>query len=152
VTVLNRGPVPERPTPFPANSLAHGDACELLDAAALSVIPGIDVHDSGFANWECAWESTAADAVVDVSFSQDDDLTDDGRPMLLGGRQSYVTPKEYHDHNCVVRVRHRGYTDTAGEPTVELVVVAVDGPQPVDEVCHTAKTLATAVAEKLPEP
>ncbi|GAA1016633.1 hypothetical protein Aple_085680 [Acrocarpospora pleiomorpha] len=151
VTVLNRGPVPERPVPFPANSLANIDACALLDDAALSVIPGISAHDPerDFANWGCEWRSTTANAGVDLEFSQDDDLTDNGQPTRLGGRRSYVAPE---DRTCVVHMEHRSYTDAVGEPTIEVVMVTVDGPQPNKALCDTAEALATAVAKKLPKP
>jgi hypothetical protein len=147
VKVLNRGPVPERETP--ANSLARLDACRLLDAEVQSELGEVDEQDPGFANWECEWENTGTRTFVEVSFSQDNDPSDDGRPLRLGGRQAYVTPREYDDHNCVVRVEHRNYTDTAGDPTYELVVVAVHAPGPIGEVCGTAKTLAGAAARKL---
>lgn len=44
------------------------------------------------------------------------------------------------------------YTDFAGEPTTELVMLTVYGPQPNKELCRTAKTFATAVARRLPKP
>jgi eukaryotic-like serine/threonine-protein kinase len=154
VKVLNRGPVPRRQAPFPANSLARVYACELLGTNALSVIPGIDAQDPHheFGDWGCEWRSTTTEAGIDLGFSQDDDLTDDGQPTRLGGKRSYVASQEAGDDTCVVRTEHRSYTDAAGESTIELVMLTVSGPQPYNELCDTAKALATEVAKKLPKP
>ncbi|MFD5270859.1 hypothetical protein [Streptomyces sp. NPDC058335] len=154
VTVLNRGPVPRRQAFFPAHSLARIDACELLDAAALAVVPGIDVTDPRpeFSNWGCRWRSIVADAGTDLDFSRDNDLGDDGRPTRLGGGKAYIEPEGEGDDTCVVHLEHRACTDAEGEATVEVVMLTAYGPQPPDDLCATAKSLATAVARRLPKP
>jgi hypothetical protein len=154
VRMLNSGPVPERPEPFPVNSLARLDACDLLDHEALKVIPGIDadVKAPGFANWGCDWESASQDAGVTLLFNQDNDLTGDGVPARLGGRQSYVAPNEWGDHSCLVSIEHRSYTDAAGESTVEHIQLNAYGPQLEGKLCDIAKELATAVTRNLAKP
>jgi hypothetical protein len=59
-TVLNKGPIARRSPPLPANSLAQQDACALLNAKALNIVPGIDASDPdvGFGRWNCEWHST----------------------------------------------------------------------------------------------
>lgn len=152
VTVLNRGPVPRRPAPFPDGSLALVDACDLLDSAALAVIEDIDGHDPDrdFADWGCDWHSTTSDAGVGLTFSRDNALSDDGRPTRLGGRRSYVAPEDEGEGTCVVRTEHRSYPNTTGGRTIELVMLTVHGPDPVGKLCDTAEALATAVAKRLP--
>ncbi|MFI5617857.1 protein kinase [Streptomyces sp. NPDC051567] len=152
VKVLNRGPVPERPAPFAQNSLARLDACSLLDAAALGPVTGVDAPDPdrGFADWSCAWEGASADIEVRLSFSRDNDLEDNGRLTTVGGRRMYVAPGDHGADTCVVRTEHRGYTNAYGEHTIELVMLAVRGKQPVSEVCDTARALSARAAGKLP--
>lgn len=153
MTVLDRGPVPQREVDFPENSLAHLDTCTLLAPAVLGVLPGIDAHEPrrDFANWGCGWEN-ATGAGVTPDFSRDNDLTDDGQPTRLGGRKSYVEPRGEGDDTCVVRAEHRNHTDTADDAAVELVMLTAHGPQPHDKLCATGKALATAVAKRLPKP
>lgn len=63
VTVLDRGPVPRRPEPWPATALARLDACALLDAAALQRVPDLRTRpsDRGFADWTCEWAGADGD-------------------------------------------------------------------------------------------
>lgn len=156
VTVLGQGPVPRRNAAFPANSLAQVNACDdLLGDEQLSVIPGIRAQDGerDAGDWGCEWESaTLADAGVDLHFAQDDSGTHNGRPTILGGRQSYVLPKENGDDSCVINIQHRRYTDSVGQATVEIVILSVYGRSSTKRLCRTAQDLATAVAKKLPRP
>lgn len=151
---LNEGPVPRRSQPFHEDSLARVDACALLDAAALSVLPGVDTQDPepDFANWGCDWSTSNGDSGVELTFDRDNSLADNGDPVRLGGRRSTVSPKEWGDDTCVVRTAHRQYTNVAGDTTIELVTLNVYGPRPSRELCDTAKALATAAAKRLPKP
>ncbi|GHH82384.1 hypothetical protein GCM10018793_42090 [Streptomyces sulfonofaciens] len=151
VTVLNRGPVPRRPAPFPTGSLALLHACDLLDSAALSAFPGVGAQsqDPDFADWGCTWEDRSSRTGVHLKFDRDDDLTDDGDPKTLGGRQAYVAPEYEGPHTCVVMSVHRTYLDTAGDDTVEYVYLETYGPQPGEKLCDTAEALTTAVVRKL---
>ncbi|GAA4529334.1 hypothetical protein GCM10023192_15580 [Amycolatopsis samaneae] len=151
VEVLNRGPVPRRAAP-PATSLASADACGLLEAGALSSVPGIDaLHpEAGFGNWRCRWTSTTEHSGgVDLFFDRNQPLTaDDGQPVRLAGRAGFVKPQFDGPDDCTVRVQHRPYQDTNGDPMVELVVVKVFGSWPEAQRCAMASTLAAAL--KLP--
>lgn len=148
VGVLDRGAVPRRTAEPAVDSLARLHACELLDAAALSRLPGVDprVPDPDFGDWGCGWRSPDGDTGVEVVFSRDNDLTDDGSPTVLAGRTSYVSPQESGDDDCVVRTPHRTYTNGTGDKTVEHLMVTVYGPRPAGQLCETAEALATTAA------
>ena len=155
VTLLQRGPVPRRKAPFPTGSLANVNACyDLLGDEQLAMIPGTRAQDGkhDIADWGCRWDSaTRADMGAELYFSRDNSLTDDGRPIVLGGRQSYENPQENGKGSCVMRIQYRRYTDGAGQPTIELVILAVYGNQPAKRLCATAEALSTVVAKKLPK-
>lgn len=155
VTVLRQGPVPRRTAPFPVRSLANVNACDdLLGDEQLALIPGTRAQDGkrDIADWGCRWDSaTPADAGAELYFSRDNSLTDDGRPIVLGGRRSYESPQENGKGSCVMRIQYRRYIDSAGEPTIELVTLAVYGDQPAKRLCATAEALSTVVAKKLPK-
>ena len=158
VTVLDRGPVPRRSPSWPATSLARLDACELLDGTALARMPDLRSRpsDHGFADWACDWSSPDADkAFVQLTFTRDNQLEDNGRPTSIAGTRSYVAPEEEGDRSCVVHAPHRTYTNSVGDPTVELFRLTVRGEQPTGKACALAEELsATAlksIAKRLPE-
>ncbi|GHJ41765.1 serine/threonine-protein kinase [Streptomyces sp. TS71-3] len=153
--ILNHGPVPRRPGPFPADSLARLNACDLLDAADLKAFPAIDpdTMDPEFADWACTWSSdTSGKAEVYLLFNRDDDLTDNGTRATLGGKPAYVDPGGEGDHTCVVSSVHRTYTDTAGEETIEHLYLKTTGQESDEKLCDTAKALTTAVVRKIQKP
>ncbi|MEV0847329.1 serine/threonine-protein kinase [Streptomyces sp. NPDC049954] len=149
--VLGRGAVPRRTAKPAARSLARLDACELLDAAALGRLPGVDPREptADFGHWGCGWRSADGDTGAELVFSRDNSLEDDGDPVVLAGRRSYVSPQESGDDECVVRTPHRTFTNSAGEDTVEHLMVTVYGPQPAGRLCDAAKTLATTATENI---
>ncbi|MYY13710.1 protein kinase [Streptomyces sp. SID4919] len=153
VKILNQGPVPARPGGFHAASLARVDACGLMDKAALAVIPGIDPADAepDFANWGCDWTGGTQDVHIDLDFSRNNSLADDGTPARFDGRPGAVAAGEAGEDSCVVRTQHRVYTGVRGEQTIELVELTVAAPWPAEELCTRAKALATAVARRLPD-
>ncbi len=155
VAVLDRGQVPRRTSTPNARSLAHEDACELLDATALRRLPGVRARasDPGFGAWSCEWDDGKGEAGVDLEFDRSSTFdTDDGRSMVLAGRKSTVTPDDYGDHTCVVRTLHRSYRNALGDPTVEQMTLSVYGPQSSGKLCRSAEALATSAARKLPTP
>lgn len=153
VGVLDRGAVPRRAADPAARSLARLDACALLDAAALHRLPGVDPREpvSGFGDWDCAWSSPDGDTGAELAFDRDNELEGDGDPAVLAGRTYYVSPRESNDDDCVVRTPHRSYTNSAGDETVEYLMVTVYGPQPTGRSCDAAKALAATATEKVTE-
>ncbi|MBB5936576.1 protein kinase domain-containing protein [Streptomyces zagrosensis] len=151
---LNKGPVPPRTAEPAADSLVRKDACTLLDARALSIIPGIDADDPdvGYGNWECDWHSSTSDIVAALRFDRGQPLTaSDGRRTQLGGRPAFVSPKEEGPDTCLVRVEHRAYSDHDGQRAMEMLHLVVSGSQPTDELCTMATELATSAAAELPQ-
>ncbi|WP_328315645.1 serine/threonine-protein kinase [Streptomyces sp. NBC_00388] len=151
VGVLDRGGVPRRPSPVAPASLARLDACSLLDAPALRKVDGVDTRnpDRGFGNWHCGWSSSGGDTAVEVLFNRDNELSDDGKPVLVAGRKSYVSPGESGDHSCVVRTPHRTYTNAVGDDIVEFAELTVYAPQPAARLCHTAEKLSATVVRNI---
>ncbi|WP_158880609.1 serine/threonine-protein kinase [Amycolatopsis anabasis] len=155
LTVLNRGPVPRRPAPFAAGSLAGVNACGLLDNTALARIPGVDATrpEIGFGDWACRWRSTTSGGSVLLRYDHDQPLTArSGRPNPIGGRDAFVEPGAEGADSCVIKVSHRRYTDDDGYPAVELLHIAADGPQGEDALCGLVTDLATAAVSRLPQP
>ncbi|MGW4111784.1 hypothetical protein ACWEFJ_12980 [Actinosynnema sp. NPDC004786] len=149
------GRIARRPA-FPSGSLAHLDACALLDAGALTAaVPGIDVARPrvGFGRWECGWHGAVDDVEVELRFDRSAPLdAGDGRPTRLAGRAAFVTPGYDGEGSCTVRAVHRSDPGRHGRLT-ELVQLSVrepgaDGDRPL---CDLATTLAEAAVTALPE-
>ncbi|MEV7087971.1 protein kinase [Streptomyces sp. NPDC093085] len=157
--VLAKGAVPRRAGTVPKASLARLDACDLLDEAAIRKVPRIgagiadeaDHPDHGFGAWYCDWESRGDDAGVEIQFSRDNDLTDDGKHVSVAGKDGYLSPREYGDDTCLIRVAHRTYVNYLGDTTVEHSILTVHGPGSPDALCAAATTLAATVTRKIGE-
>ncbi|MEU3959659.1 serine/threonine-protein kinase [Streptomyces buecherae] len=150
---LDEGDPPRRATQPAADSLSRQDACTLLDAEALSVVPGIDAGDPdvGYGNWECSWRSTTSKIIADLRFDRGlTSPTSTSRNTQLGGREAVVEPEADGSDTCRVRVVHRPYTDHNGRRATEQVHLLVTGPRPVNELCTMATDLATSAADELP--
>ncbi|OMI41296.1 serine/threonine-protein kinase [Streptomyces sparsogenes] len=153
VTVLNRGEIPRRSPGFPANSLAHQDACTLLDGKALEKVPGVDARDPdvGFGRWDCQWKSTTGEFEVDLRFDQGGLPTDDNaRSTRLGDHQAIVLPEHEGPRTCRVEVVHRDYTTVDRVKGTERVAVVIKGVGREDRPCELATDLAGSAAAALP--
>ncbi|MEQ4723549.1 serine/threonine-protein kinase [Nonomuraea sp. B19D2] len=154
--VLSQGPLARRSPPLPANSLAHKDACTLLSAKALEVVPGIDATDPGieFGHWECSWRSTTSKTYVRLRFDrgQRPNAEDDGTVTMLNGYRAFVQPKEDNEWSCLVQVVYRAYTDQDGRTAVETVRVVVEGSRPMRQKCQMATGLARSATTRLRGP
>jgi hypothetical protein len=156
VGVLDKSGVPRRTVPADARSLATVDACHLLNASDLAVVPGIDATqaDAGFGDWECGWSSNSTNTTVDVRFDRNSPLTaSDGTPIQVGSRPAFMMPADDGPGTCAVEVEHRTYTDPNADQIAEIVRVAVQGgSQLQSQLCGTATQLANSAAAKLPAP
>ncbi|MEO3870044.1 serine/threonine-protein kinase [Nonomuraea sp. B12E4] len=145
VEVLNQGPVKRRSPGLPAGSLAHQDACTLLNASALEIIPGVDAADPdpGFGRWDCEWDSTTSDTWLTLRFDrgQPPDASD-GTATRLNGFRAVIEPAGEGDDTCLVQVVYRSYSDQHGETAVETVRLLVGGSRPMDRLCRMATELA----------
>lgn len=135
-------------------SLAGVDACGLLDTADLTPLLGAGATEpeAGFAGWNCAWFSPGGNRRVLVAFGRvDPPVPEDGIPARFAGRDGYVQPEGWGDNDCLAAVRFATYDSTdEGGRKVEEVYVFVRDDQPPAQRCDTARTLATAAAQRLP--
>ncbi|MEU5924519.1 serine/threonine-protein kinase [Streptomyces antimycoticus] len=155
IKVLNRGEIPRRSPDFPANSLAHLDACTLLDVKALEKVPGIDARepDVGFGRWDCQWKSTTNEYEVDLRFDQGDLPRDkSARSTKLGDRhrQAIVLPENEGRGSCRVEVVHRDYTGLDRVKGTERVALVIKGAGAKGRPCELATDLAGSAAAALP--
>jgi serine/threonine protein kinase len=154
--VLSAKGIPRRAAPFPTGSLATVDACSLLDNATVASVSKVasPVVDVGFGNWSCRWDSTSSDNSVLVTFDRDQPLVSpgDGHQVKVSGHDAVVLADDYAPKTCQAKVVYRSFTDTNGDPAIELVTVVVYGKSPSKSLCAPATTLAGAVAAKLPRP
>lgn len=153
VKVLNRGEIPRRSPGFPSSSLAHQDACTLLDVKALEKVPGIDAGDPdvGFGRWDCQWKSTTREFEVDLRFDQGDlPHEKNSRSTRLGDHQAIVLPETEGPGTCRVEVVHRDYTGLDRVKGTERVALVIKGAGAKDRPCDLATDLAASAAAALP--
>ncbi|MDX3227635.1 serine/threonine-protein kinase [Streptomyces sp. ME19-01-6] len=151
--VLNRDEIPRRSPEFPSDSLAHQDACTLLDVKALEKVPGIDAKDPdvGFGRWDCQWKSTTNDLEVDVRFDQGSMPSDkNARSTELSGRQAIVLPEYEGSGSCRIEVVYRDYTSVDRVKGTERVALVIKGAGSKGRPCELATNLAGAAAAALP--
>ncbi len=154
VRVLNAGEVRRRERAFAAESLAHQDACTLLDAAALSKVPGVDAGDpdAGFGQWACQWKSTTADIEVDLQFDQGRlPSGEDAERTKVGDRSAVVLPDYDGSGSCRIEVVHRPYMGPDRKEGTERVALTAKGEDLKGSApCTLARYLARSVVESLP--
>ncbi|MER6145267.1 serine/threonine-protein kinase [Streptomyces sparsogenes] len=151
-TVLGRGVLPRRSPGLPADSLARQDACGLLDARALEVVPGIDARDPdvGFGRWSCDWTSTTGRLEVGLRFDQGFfSPPENGRFTRLSGHDAVVMPGYEGEGTCAVEVFAHAGQGHADGPT-ERVRLVLGGARAGDRPCERATDLAGSAAAALP--
>jgi hypothetical protein len=149
------GRLPRRSPPLPPDSLAFTDACTLLGAHALEVVPGVDANDPdiGFGRWACSWQSTTSDTYVQLRYDRGEPPSAaDGTPTRLGGVSAVIyPPDEEGPHTCLIKLVHRTYTGSGGDREAETVEVVVGGDsRSASQLRTMAEELATAAARQLP--
>ncbi|MEU0530602.1 serine/threonine-protein kinase [Amycolatopsis tolypomycina] len=160
LTALANGPLPRR-APLPEWSLAHVDACGLLDGATTTGVLGrAKEPDRAFGNWGCTWEHNPRTITVEFSrewpIEKDDDVP--GERIRVGNRNAVVAPVPGGHPECAVQVVHRGYTPALpvlqGTPPTreEIAVVTVEDKTAAggDALCATARSLAEVLVRRLP--
>ncbi|TDD02421.1 serine/threonine protein kinase [Nonomuraea deserti] len=151
VRAFNGGPLEQRSPP--SNSLIHQDACTLLTAKALAVVPGVDAADPdpGFGNWDCDWESTTSHMDVSLRFDQGrPPSAEDGTSTRLNGYRAFLVPEGEGDGTCLVQVVYRFYRALPGGQGAETVRLLVKGAHSMDRLCKVATDLARAATVRLP--
>ncbi|WP_062700760.1 hypothetical protein [Streptomyces regalis] len=52
---------------------------------------------------------------MQLQFTRDNQLEDDGRPTPITGTTTYLAPDEEGDRSCVAYAPHRTYTNSVGD-------------------------------------
>jgi len=148
VTVLNSG----RPLALrkdPPKSLANLNACNLLDASALTRIGAfVTSAASDFGNWGCAWDS-AGDLSVKLRFDQGTFTPYGGHQTKIQSYPVSIEPDgDGGGPNCLVAIRYHLIAGT--DQKYEMVDVIVDGSGSSTALCTPAKQLAEEAATHLP--
>lgn len=150
---LDRGQIRRRDPPLPPESLASRDACAVLDAASVTAATGARLTPRpAFGNWACDWTAPDDRRRVRVVFDQNTTGTGvlaDGTPARVGRFDGRVLPPDSGDPDCDVALVYRTYPVPSGERTAELALIKVDGDQPSDQLCATARHLADTAARRL---
>lgn len=152
-TVLDEGRARPRRATFPPGSLFHQDACALLTAKALEVVPGAGatVPDPDFGRWSCDWRSAASGLEVTVSFDRGSPLRATyGTITRIAGRSALVRPDGPDENAWQVKVVQRTYRVGRGRTRIETLDVLVGGEADEETLRRTATALATAAAARLP--
>ncbi|MEJ2858704.1 MULTISPECIES: serine/threonine-protein kinase [unclassified Saccharothrix] len=150
--VFAAGPVPRRATPFPAGSLAHVDACGLLDAGSLATLAGIDGGQpvNVFGHWGCKWFDSVGGPGVNLRYDQHVVREGfEGELVDLDGRWAYVRLEPGAGAGCTVRVPHQP-AQSPQRAAIDVLVLTVRGDRPGAEYCAPARRLAAVAAGKLP--
>ena len=153
VELLPRGQLTRRATPFDRGSLARVDGCALVDRDALAkAVPGADPEPSvAFGRWTCDWSGRAATMSASVIFNQNATLTaEDGQLVEMSGHHVFVQPGEDGDEECEAQVVHRPVHLDNGDDIDEIVLVDIEGEEPMNKLCASARTIARSVAAHLP--
>ncbi|OXM60830.1 serine/threonine-protein kinase [Amycolatopsis vastitatis] len=161
LATLANGPLPRRAQPLPDWSLAHVDACGLLDDATTSGVLGqAKEPDRGFGRWNCTWEHDPRTITVEFSrewpIEADEDVP--GDRIRVGTRTAVIAPVPGGHPECAVKVVHRSYTPVLpvlrGTPShrEEIAVVSVEDTAAAggDALCATARSLAEVLVRRLP--
>ncbi len=161
LTTLANGPLPRRAQPLPDWSLAHVDACGLLDDATTTGVLGqAKKPDRGFGDWGCTWEHHPR--TISVEYSREWPIEADeevpGDRIRVGNRSAVVASVPGGHPECAVVVVHRLYTPALpvlnGTPPhrEEVAKVSVEDTTAAsgDALCATARSLAEVLVRRLP--
>ncbi|ONI81286.1 hypothetical protein ALI144C_22450 [Actinosynnema sp. ALI-1.44] len=152
VVVKQRGRLPRRAAPLPADSLAQVDACRLLDNTALAELPAIDPKTAipDFGDWACKWYSPTTPTQVHLRYDQHAAKEAiSGQKIQLGHHTAYVRLDIDSGTSCTVHVRHQPANEQ-WRSAIDLMVLTVKGDRPGKEYCTAATNLSAAAAAKLP--
>ena len=146
--ITSRG-IGMRPAQGPTRRLASVDACSLLEAPDLAVVPGIDpAGRAGFARWSCEWAS-ANGAYVRIAFARRPPLSaEDGTPADFRSRRGTVRLTPGSD--CFAQFAAASTGGGEGGESIDAVQLFVYRSLPDDGLCPAATALATAAAGRLP--
>lgn len=152
---LRSGPVPRRARPFPRSSLAHADACAMLDATQIEAVMGTPppAAEPELGNWTCYWDFGQNEVTVEFSREWREPPEDDEQPVTVGTRDGV---RDIDDDACSIAVDGREFT--AANPDhddwVEIATVTLDTDEGTENagaaLCDRVAPLAVAVAARMP--
>jgi serine/threonine protein kinase len=160
---LYQGPIPRRP-PFPPESLANVNACDLLDGQDLSKPLGSEFDpERQFGGWSCYWgPADDQGRSAGIEFTRDSPLENpdehEGKVAVnVAGRLAYQDVDE-EQRTCHVQIPFREYDagkvpeglDSEWEEIIEITVGDDTSDATPDLFCPSANALAVAAVPRLP--
>jgi hypothetical protein len=150
---LRSGPIPRRERPFPRSSLAHSDACRMLDATELQAVMGEPAPEPEpeLGNWTCYWDFDTTEVTVEFSREWREPPDDDENPVMVGTRTAV---QDSDDDACSISINGREFTAVNATNTdwVEIATVTLDtdDENAGSTLCDRVAPLAVAVAAHMP--
>jgi hypothetical protein len=154
--ILNSGQIPRRTTPFPANSLALVNACDLVHVEDAAQVLGTAklIPEPAFANWECYLNQELLEVAVLYAREHWPFGPSEGQLVRAGAHDIYVELGQggWKDA-CQAEIVHRHFTGAGLEwvETVEIYLTRKGTTTPQD-LCEPVTRLAQAAAARLPQP
>ena len=145
---------------MPPNSLRRNKACELLTAAEVAEVPGLDTHKvyPKYADWRCNWGDNLTYPIngaswVDLYFSSTQPMVagTDGTAQTVAGRTVFVkTESGKTGNDCEAQIVHILTPQPTGGVAEESVTVAVRITVSPEQQCALATDLASKIIPRLP--
>ncbi|MFI9389024.1 serine/threonine-protein kinase [Kutzneria sp. NPDC052558] len=161
VLMLANGPLPRRTQPFASWSLANVEACGLLSTTEITGALGENkAPDHELGGWGCTWEHDPR--TITLRYSREWPIENDfedfpGERIKVGAKAAVITTVPGGHPECRVQIISHFYapygvlkgTDPNRE---EIATVTMEDTSAVngDALCGTARSLATAIAGRLP--
>jgi hypothetical protein len=150
---LRAGPIPRREKPFPRSSLAHADACDMLDATELQAVMAANppAPEAELGNWTCYWDFGTQEVTVEFGREWREPPGDDEKPVMVGTRTAV---QDADDHACSISINGREYTavNAGNNDWVEIATVTLDtdNEDAGSALCDRVNLLAVAVGTHMP--
>ena len=152
---LRSGPIPRRQKPFPRSSLAHADACDMLDATDLRAVMGANPPppEPELGDWTCYWDFGTQEVTVEFGREWREPPSDDEKPVMVGNRTAV---QDVDDDACSISIDGREYTavNANNDDWIEIATVTLDTEEDAEDagpaLCDRVAVLAVAVGAHMP--
>ena len=156
------GAIPTDPNPSSPNSLRGQNTCQLLTAAEVGEVPGLDTSQvyPRYSNWDCDRGADLYNPTsvpwVEVYVARFNPLVagTNGTPQTIDGRTVFVRAEAATGSvgdDCVAQVVNSRTTQlSAGDPREDVASVSVHANVPPDQECQLATKLAAKLIPRLP--
>lgn len=154
VGVLNAGVVPRRKEAIDPGSLDAMNACELLaDGTPAASRPAEGERWVDFGEWDCGWElNDDLELHVWLEHNEDAYTDDDGRKVVVSGKDAYVMDDWWQDDSCLVTMILGEHPDPeGGGPTTDMIRVMLvgNGKATMEQMCQQARGATANIAKGL---